>query len=393
MTSIMELEDKINHLKSLDEEYHIIFNRIFQTYTEKGTMAIPPDMQKKILQHFGAKDYTGKVIETPEETVNRIKEQKIVRTFNKWTGEGALFNYIRTSRPGMGKINLENEKKQLKQIINDSKKDCDFCQAEKYTPADVFSGEMGEYKGRVKGKNSITAANLAKYDIWSSLVIFNNHNPLEFNLEELSDYIDTAFNWFSKVFQQDNNYKFPFFVWNCLYKAGASQIHGHAQILMTKDIPYAKIESLHRAMTKYYQKHGNNYFSDLFKVYEGLGLGYQVQDVRIFASITPTKEKEIIIIPTHAPSESQSAKKVIFNTLRCFIDVLGVHSYNLSIYCPPRDQEYDFPYLVKIVDRGSIFRPTADMGGMELFGSTVVADDPYEIIHHIREYFKIHKIK
>ena len=97
---------------------------------------------------------------------------------------------------------------------------------ETYTPKDLF--------GRVKGINSVTAANIAKYDVYSSLVIFKKHNPLEFNLEEFSDYIDTSFKWFEMVFNRDKNFQFPFFVWNCLPRAGASLIHGHAQILITK---------------------------------------------------------------------------------------------------------------------------------------------------------------
>jgi len=379
MTSIIGLEDRINHLKQYDKESYKIFKRIYNVYFGIGSMKIPSELKNKVYKNFSQPTPQGNV-ETPEETFFRIENQKIVKTYNKWTGEGALFNYLRTNRPGMKKINLNKQKKELSNIINDSKKDCDFCQPIIFTPEDDF--------GRIYGKYSMTAANLAKYDVWSSLVIFNKHNPLEFSLEELSDYIDTAFQWFHKVFQHDDTYKFPFFVWNCLYKAGASQIHGHAQILMTKGIAYAKMEALNQAHAKYQKEYKTNYFPDLYKLHDSLGLAHQVEDVRLYASITPTKEKEIIIIPSKAPHQSDSAKNVIFNALRCFIDIMKVHSYNISIYCPPIDKKYEFPYLIKIIDRGSIFRPTADIGGMELFGSTVVADDPYEVILNLREYCK-----
>jgi len=42
---------------------------------------------------------------------------------------------------------------------------------------------------------------------------------------------------------------------------------------------------------------------------------------------------------------------------------------------------------VRIVDRGSIFKPTADMGGMELYGSSVIATDPYTVIKALREFY------
>ena len=99
-----------------------------------------------------------------------------------------------------------------------------------------------------------TAANIAKYDVWSSLVIFKNHNPLEFNLKEFSDYIYITFQWFDKVLNEDRDYKFPFLYGIAFPRAGASQIHGHAQILMTKDRSYAKVESLKRVSEVYHKK-------------------------------------------------------------------------------------------------------------------------------------------
>ena len=144
------------------------------------------------------------------------------------------------------------ERIKLQQLIQNSEEGCDFCNPEKRTPEDVF--------GRIRGRYSISAANIAKYDVWSSLVIFKNHNPLQFNLKEFSDYIDTAFQWFDMVLNENENYKFPFLVWNCLPRAGASQVHGHAQVLMTRDRSYAKVESLKRVSENYKKETKSDYF-------------------------------------------------------------------------------------------------------------------------------------
>jgi len=40
------------------------------------------------------------------------------------------------------------------------------------------------------------------------------------------------------------------------------------------------------------------------------------------------------------------------------------------------------------VDRGSLLKPTGDIGGMELYGSSVVADDPYNVMNSIKEHWK-----
>lgn len=378
MRSMMDLNQKISKLKNLEEKFSDSFNSIFEVDCSTGTMRIPPSFESKICDYFGEKDKKGQLIEDKVKILERIKNQKIVKIFNKWTNQGALFNSLRTERPGMKNKNEQAARNKLKILIRESEINCDFCQANIYTPEDTF--------GRIEGKHSITAANVAKYDAWSSLVIFRNHDPLKFNLIEFSDYLDTGFNWFKKVFQEDESYKFPFFVWNCLYKAGASQIHGHAQILMSKDYPYARVEHFKKASLKYQEQTGRDYYHDWYQLHSALGLAFSTGEFRVVASLTPTKEKEIIILSTSSPVENQVLKNIIYNTLRCFIDVMGVQSFNLSISCPAIEQEDDTPYVINLVDRGNLFRPTVDMGGMELFGSTVVADDPFKIIEILKRY-------
>jgi len=376
MDSIFELEYSVNELKKDDEKSYKLFNRIYSFYSDFGTLKILPSMKPLVLSYFGERDDSGQLTSKVEDVFENLEKQKIINIFNEWTGQGTLYNSLRSKRPGMNR-DLSGKRIKLQKLIKNSEENCDFCSPEENTPEDVF--------GRVRGKHSITAANIAKYDVWSSLVIFKKHNPLEFNLKELSDYLDTSFKWFDMVFKEDENYKYPFFVWNCLPRAGASQIHGHAQILMTKDRSYARVESLKRIILKYKKETKANYLNDLYMVHKSLGLSHKSGDVRLFANITPIKEKEIIIISSEPPSEMDETKKVIFNILRCFIDVLGVQAFNMSISCPPMNEDDDVPYIIQMVDRGDISKSTADIGGMELFGSTVVADDPYKVIKILRE--------
>jgi hypothetical protein len=41
------------------------------------------------------------------------------------------------------------------------------------------------------------------------------------------------------------------------------------------------------------------------------------------------------------------------------------------------------PVVTRIVDRGDIFKVTSDFGGMELYGSNVIASDPYAVFREI----------
>lgn len=374
----MDLEKMVENLRVKDATAYSTFKRIYRFDSGLGSQIIPDSFKAKTLNYFGQRDSSGNIIESAEEAVARIEHQKIINITNQWTGESTLFNSLRADRPGIKGKDLKKEKEHIYKLIAESEKGCDFCQPEKYTPEDVF--------GRIRGEHSITAANLAKYDVWSSLVIFNNHNPLKFTLEELSDYIDTSFAWFEDVNNHSPQFEFPFFVWNCLSRAGASQIHGHCQILMSKE-PYARVKNLMKTYQKYKKEYSADYFQDLYLVHRSLGLSANHGDVCFFASITPIKEKEVIIISPKNPSKDIKAKETIFRVLRCFIDTLGVFSFNLSISIPSYYKEDGFPYIIRIVDRGSLLKSTADMGGMELYGSSVVADDPYKIINALKSVF------
>lgn len=375
MNSIINLEYRINELKEKNKDSYKLFKSIFQVSSTTGKMEIPYTFKDKVRSYFGNKDEDGNITETADEVMKRIETQKVVKTYNKWTGRGSLFNSLRASRPGMRPDELQNEKKKVNEYIEKSEEGCDFCEPEKYTPEDVF--------GRIKGKYCITGANIAKYDAWSSMIFFEKHNPLDFTLEELSDYIDTGFKWFKKVNSHDKQFKYPFFLWNCLPKAGASQVHGHAQILMAKDVPYAKIAILRKIFRNYMRLTGRNYFKDIYNAHNALGLA--LEDLNGFANLTPLKEKEFIIISKENPSKKDDIKEAIYRVLRCYIDKLGVNSFNMAISCP-KSRETMFPYIIHIVDRGSIFKSTADIGAMELYGSSVVSDDPFMVINAVKEF-------
>lgn len=378
MNSILDIEKRIEYLHETDTTSYNLLKRIYRFDFGVGEQVIPDSFKTKVFNYFGHRDDTGQVIDSAEEVLDRIQKQKIIKIQNKWTGEGTLFNSLRAERPGIRGKDKDKEKKYIFQLIEESGKECDFCHPEKYTPEDVF--------GRIHGKHSMTAANLAKYDVWSSLVIFKTHNPLEFSFEEFSDYMETGFAWFQAVNRHSPQFRFPFFIWNCLPRAGASQIHGHCQILMSKE-PYSRVEILQKAGQQYQLETGDDYFQDLYTVHSLLGLSINQGDVRFFASITPVKEKEVVIISSKNPSKDNDAKKTIFKILRCFIEVMGVYSFNLSISYPSIDDEKTHPYIIRVVDRGSLLKSTADMGGMELYGSSVVADDPYKVIKVIKGVF------
>ena len=241
------------------------FKRIFLVSVFDSEMDVPKEKVAEWDEKYGG--------------IENLKKQRIVRIDNLITNESTLFNSLRASRPmqkSSEEINLEEKGKD------------DFCNPLTATPYDMF--------GRIKGKRSITASNLMKYDCYHDVVIFNEHNPLKFSYESISDAINVALKWFKKVNKTDKGAIYPFLIWNCLWRAGASIVHGHIQTTMTKVRHYPQVELLKKNSEEYKRRYKRDYFTDLYRVHECLGLAFCHRDVKVIASLTPIKEKETIII-------------------------------------------------------------------------------------------------
>jgi galactose-1-phosphate uridylyltransferase len=344
-------------IANLPEEDRVLSERLFDVSASTGRLVPPEEMKAWIESSFGS--------------VEAVGEQEIVRVTNKATLEGTLFNSLRASRPLDTSVdaNLEEE---IAKTMDDP-----FCRPETGTPADTF--------GRVRGKHSITAANVAKYDAHHAVVVFDDHNPLDLTPEKVSNYISVATEWSRKVMGEDPEAKYPFLMWNCLWRAGGSIIHGHAQATMAKGSHYPKVERARRDAKAYEDEHASNYFDDLARVHETLGLGIPVKGARAFTSLTPIKEKEIVAIGESLDGRFGHA---VGSLLERYVSDLGVSSFNVAFHIPPLgevEEEWShFPAVCRIVDRGSPQNRTSDIAAMELYAASVVASDPFEVAGTLR---------
>jgi hypothetical protein len=351
---IADLAQQVERLAPEEQE---LFHRLFHVSTTVGTLDPPETMRPWIERLFGS--------------VEAVKQQRIIKVTNLVTWEGALFNELRANRPMEATASADLERLILENIGDP------FCKPLEGTPADSF--------GRVKGTRSITASNIAKYDGFHGVVIFDEHNPLAFTRESVADAIDTALAWAREAHAADAEAKYFFWMWNCLWKSGASIIHGHAQMTLSREMHYAKVEGLRRAALAYRAQHGSSYFDDLYRVHEVLGLAFQVAGVKVIAYLAPIKEKEVVLISNQL---DMPLKHVIYEVLACFVHQLGVTSFNLALYVPPIVPDGEdwsgFPAMVRLVDRGDPNNKTADFGAMELYAASVIASDPFAVAKVLR---------
>lgn len=345
----------LNKFSTKDRE---IFDRIYKVWETKGKLVPPKEMIPWIQSTFG--------------DVEQVKEQTFVKITNIVTYEGAVFNELRTMRPIVEDVNFTEVHEQIESIQGGP-----FSNPETGTPADVF--------GRVKGQHSITAANVAKYDGMHGLIIFNDYNPLIFSRKKVRDYFDVAEKWFKRAHNTTPKAIYPLFTWNCLWRAAASVIHGHAQVALTEGQAYAKIEELRFLTHKYQETFRQNYFDDVYYVHEKLGLGFERGGVKLMSKITPVKEKEVLIISHQVDN---NLADVVSDTLNAMKEKLAVASFNLSMILHPMEKTPEvwdhMPIVVRIVDRGQLSRKTADIGAMEIYAQSVIGSNPYTVIKELK---------
>ncbi len=348
--SITELEEIVG---SLPEGERALFHRLYALSTAVGEVLPPQKMEPWIREKFGS--------------LEAVRRQKIVRLTNKVTYEGVLFNELRASRPHQAP-----DMGSLKARIEGARKDDIFASPLENTPEDSF--------GRVRGKYCLTASNIAKNDALHGVIIFNEFDPLAFSKEQVKDYIDTGLEWARRALKARPEAKYFLFFWNCLWRAGASLVHGHAQVMLTEGRHYSKVESLRLAALSYQERHGSNYFSDLFLVHRSLGLAWEKEGVRILAYLTPFKFNEVLLM---ADELNLSFKERIYEVLSCLRDRLGVAAFNVGLIMPPlapSEESWDgFPVIARVVDRGDPESSFSEIGGAEIFASTVVPTDPFKL--------------
>jgi galactose-1-phosphate uridylyltransferase len=353
MREIAELD---RYVAALPAAERALFERILALEVVEGGLVVPESMAPWVGSTFGS--------------LQAVRHQRIVKLTNLITVEGALFNPLRAQRPSDA-ISQDDVAATI-----EATRGGPFCHPEELTPEDVF--------GRVRGKYCVTASNVAKYDGLHGLVVFDEHDPLQITPDRVQDYIQTALRWAKKAHNADVSARYFFLMWNCLWTGGSSIVHGHMQVALGRGMHYAHVERWRRQALLYRLAHGANYFEDLYRVHDALGLARRVGETRVFASLTPVSEKELVLISPTRWLDNDDMIVAIGRVLDRYTHRLGTQSFNLVLFQRPIDAAEEdwtgFPALVRIIDRGEPQARATDIGCMELFGSSVIKTDPYRVI-------------
>ncbi len=341
-------------LAELPAETRAAAARLFLISTTVARLDPPAEMTAWIEDLFGS--------------VDAVREQRIVRVTDLVTLRGSLFNELRARRP------LEvRGTEEARRTIEDARGD-PFDRPDTGTPADTF--------GRIRGAHGVTASNIAKYDGYHGVLVFDEHDPLApIDEERVRDHLATARRWASAAVEADPGARYYFLMWNSLWRAGGSIVHAHMQMTTTRGMHYPAVEALRRAAVGYRARTGQDYFDDLWAVHRDLGLGSEVGAARVFASLTPVKEREAVVLGRPGEDESTLAAGIarVIEAHRA----LGVVAFNMALYLPPLAPDGEdwsrFPPHARLVDRGDVANKTSDIGAMELYAASVIASDPFRV--------------
>lgn len=361
--AIADLEDLLARLPA---EARAAAGRLLLVSTTVGRLDPPSEMAPWIEDHFGS--------------VEAVRKQRIVRVTDLVTLEGALFNELRARRP----MEVEG-RDDVRRTIEEARGD-PFCRPESGTPTDTF--------GRVRGAHGVTASNIAKYDGYHGVLVFDEHDPLA-PVDEgtIRDHLATARRWATQATLEDPGARYYFLMWNSLWRAGGSILHGHMQMTTTRGMHYPKIEALRRAAIAYRDRTAHDYFDDRWAVHRDLGLGIEVGRARAFASLTPVKEREVVVLGRPGDDESTLAGGIA-RAVTAY-RTLGVVAHNMALYLPPLSPDgqdrpghaedwHGFPPIARLVDRGDPASRTSDIGAMELYAASVIAADPFRVADALR---------
>ncbi|MGH2418046.1 MAG: hypothetical protein ACRDFY_06905, partial [Candidatus Limnocylindria bacterium] len=328
-----------------------------------GATDPPPELEPWLVATFGS--------------VEAVRTQTIVKIANPVTLDATLFAPLRARRPSDGPFETGDVAAQIAATMGDP-----FCHPETGTPA--------ETNGRVRGTRVVTGANAALADAHHAVLVFDAHDPLAFDAELVADVLHTGRAWAERARDADPAAVNYLLVWNCLWRAGGSIVHGHAQAMLGSGRHYARVERLRRDVTAYARAHqGGDLVEELVAVHRSLGLTIELADgVTLVANLTPVKERELLVVGTAGMEETDEGFVAgLARTLVAYRDRIGVRSFNLALWRPPLGDVAGWdlvPPMARIVDRGDLAHRPSDIGAMELYATPIVGSDPYELIDALR---------
>ena len=306
-----------------------------------------------------------------------VAEQHLVTARDRHFGPGAIFNPLRSNRfkqpsgPPAADV-IEQQR------LQDG---CRWCEPSSQEFADDF-GTVTSLGGRICAR-----ANWARAAVVSGIVYGDArmHNLLRLSKNDFVGLFVAAEQYMRCAQRSMRDAGFFLAFMNGGPKSAAGVAHAHLQVVGRDDRHFGYAEQV-RARCP------SGYWSALESIHDDLGLRIYDGASAAWVSIAPIKERDLVIT---SPTLELGAS-FIFRILQALYDT-GTNNFTLAAIPSPSYIAHsgdaqgfgDWPSVLwRLVDRGDMRARHSDTGGAELFGSAVIAADPWLVARALRDRLK-----
>ncbi len=330
-------------------------------------------------------------LRSPADNFN-LEKQKIEYRKELLTGRACRINVKRSERKKQAQSGTG-----YSDLIELSAQNCYFCPANIKTATPMFPPSLVP-EGRIKVGESTVFPNLFPFAKYHAVATVSRQHFLgidEFTLKQMQDTLEASVKFFDYVKSADERAVYPRFSWNFLPPAGASVIHPHVQLTVDEHPTNLALSYL-TACKRYFAEHNENYWLRLLEIerdelHRFLG---DIGDISWITSYVPLGNDEICGVFRNVSSMYELDGKAISDLSKGLKRVFtaytlsGVHSFNLSTYSAPGEDE-SFRLIVRIIARPY---PQCyynnDAGFMERLHEEVIVESmPEKVAADMREYF------
>ncbi|KAL7633332.1 UNVERIFIED_CONTAM: hypothetical protein RMT77_016438 [Armadillidium vulgare] len=367
------LEKLVSDIKSLKkstskngcEDYLDEFDNIFKvSHQYSRALSFPKKFQERLRKSLN------------ENLFNSLSHQLLIYVFNHVTLESSVYNPLRSKRPVVH--NDENIWSYVEKLSSETHPNCDFCKYKDFTAVDEL--------GRHETQFTVRVTNTFKLEKWHGMIIMKKHHPTNFSLQEFEMFLNDVVNWANEVQVVDPSYIYPSAVWDVLYKAGASQIHPHIHVLVSRNYYFGKVEQLRRAAQNYFEKTGHNYFTKLVEIYSALGLAVRLGKAVALCTLAGSGDLEVMIL---SDTPNSDLFRLFYFTLQVYHELnFPCHSMFMGWSALGSSERAKFgkvPAILRVMTRGNCMSKTNDISSIDLFLTNFRDYDPWFLSRHLHK--------
>ena len=315
------------------------------------------------------------------------------------TGRESRINIERATRPKQS----DNNRIDVQRFLQESAKDCPFCQDNIEVSTPKFQENLIN-SGRMRLREFALFPNLYPFNKYHAVGILTEDHFTDITAirsENFKDCFRICNDFFQKVNAKDPEYIYPLISLNFLQPSGASFVHPHVQIMIDSK-PFEETGLLIEKSSRYHKKKSRNYWEDLIKSEQELGLRYIGDSgcVKWIASFAPRSNNEVIgVIRSKTSCLTELKNKEIADLgeglSRIFrgLSSLSLQSFNMNVYSGPLKSEIAEYFLInlRIISRPNLRSMyTSDKGFMEILQEEpIISSVPEETSKKLKTFFDL----